>query len=165
MSRPKKTETEKAALPPSDPAFSRMVPSMIRELEVDPTNRNELAILFGPIVAGEQTKGMAMHKYAGLILAILIEKAPFEVVADAFRLILELKQNKAESEAGYKARTPNALRAWLAYAAERGVMPRKSTLRAFIDSDRLRWPNMPGPDDHAGWTRLWAASYLADMDP
>jgi hypothetical protein len=165
MSRPKKTETEKAALPPSDPAFPRMVPSMIRELEVDPTNRNELAILFGPIVAGEQTKGLVMHKYAGLILALMIEKAPSEVLAEAFRLILELKRNKERADSGDHSRNPNGLRAWADYVAEMGVMPRKSTLRAFIQKRRTVYKNMPGPDDHAGWTRLWAASYLADMEP
>jgi hypothetical protein len=103
--------------------------------------------------------------HAGLVLVEIIQRAPAVVVAEAFRLILELKNNAERAQSGDTPRVPNALRAWLAYAAEVGTIPRKSTLRAFIAKSPKRWPNMPGPGDGAGWTRLWKASGLAEMEP
>ena len=149
-------------IPPADPAFRGLVGGMISELAVDPTRGDEMAMIFGPLVM--HRTGDHFRKFAGVLLAFMIERAPSEVLNELFSRILAMKKNAEAADAGDYGRNAVALIAWRDFVKENGFSPKKRRLKKFILENPRKYHNMPGAGDGAGWTRMWKGSGLKDME-
>ncbi len=149
-------------IPPSDPAFLRLADDLISDLSVDPIRSIEMSNIFGLLITHRADDHF--RKFVGVMLALMVENGTSDMLEELFSNILAMKRNAEAAADGQHHRNAVALLAWKDFVVENGFKPTKPRLKKFILGQPKKYYGMPSLDDGKGWTRVWKAAGLHEME-
>lgn len=127
-------------------------------LTCDPTDRFEWSYLFGMAIQNK----IDLFNYNALA-ALLIGSLANGTASDVKALFEAAIRAKQESEKTLH-RNAWAFKAFLSFMEETHRVPSKPQLRDYIDARREIYKDAPSMGDLKGWTRVWKASKLYNLD-
>lgn len=145
------------ALPPDDPHFD--VGMHLRMLAVDPLGSDQLAIIFGPVIAG--FAGDNGLKFAGVMAMMVLRDGTPDMFKELLERLLAMKTEYLK-EGGDKHRHWHILKGFADFTKENGRKPAsKPELRKWLQQRSGTYKNLP--TEAAGWTRAWKGAHLDAM--